>query len=317
MDSWALTQTFPSTGDGTDPALWLASIARTGHSAGTAITLPKTTFHGVQLPNRVAGAVDAVPAYNRYRVYKIGTETGGSIGITYSAQDCTKTSLPTASSNTRRCYPVIWSPPDAPIEDYEPYQDWFHSYVVTQVLESDDTAGSPVKRTDYSYLGGLAWAKEDDEFTKSKHRTYGDRRGYERVQVRTGDPAEGTQTLSETRYFRGIDGAEVADGEGNEVTDHEAFAGMTREESTYNGSGGALLSATSYTPWRSSATATRLPLGRQPPCGVRLPDRHAEGPEPGNGHRWWPATHGDRPAIRFLRHGQVRIRDRGHSQVGR
>ncbi|WP_327329247.1 MULTISPECIES: RHS repeat-associated core domain-containing protein [unclassified Streptomyces] len=257
VDSWALTQTFPSTGDGTDPPLWLASIARTGHSAGTAIPLPKTTFQGVQLPNRVAGAVDAVPAYNRYRVYKIGTETGGSIGITYSAQDCTKTSLPTASSNTKRCYPVIWSPPDAPIENYEPYQDWFHSYVVTQVLESDDTAGSPVKRTDYSYLGGLAWAKEDDEFTKSKHRTYGDRRGYERVQIRTGDPAEGTQTLSETRYFRGIDGAEVADGEGNEVTDHGAYAGMTREESTYNGSGGALLSATSFTPWRSSATATR------------------------------------------------------------
>ncbi|MFJ3595384.1 RHS repeat domain-containing protein [Streptomyces sp. NPDC090126] len=256
VDSWSLIQTFPSTGDGTDPPLWLASIARTGHSAGTAIPLPKTTFHGIQLPNRVAGAVDAVPAYNRYRVYKIGTETGGSIGVTYSAQDCTKTSLPSASSNTRRCYPVTWSPPDAPIEDYEPYQDWFHSYVVTQVLESDDTAGSPIKRTDYAYLGGLAWAKEEDEFTKAKHRTYGDRKGFERVQVRTGDPAEGTQTLSESRYFRGIDGAKVADGEGNEVTDRESFAGMTREEATYNGSGGALISATSYTPWRSSATAT-------------------------------------------------------------
>ncbi|WP_437033521.1 RHS repeat domain-containing protein [Streptomyces sp. enrichment culture] len=256
VDSWALIQNFPSTGDGTDPPLWLAAITRTGHSAGTAITLPKTTFHGVQLPNRVAGAVDAVPAYNRYRVYKIGTETGGSIGVTYSAQDCSKTSLPTASSNTRRCYPVMWSPPDAPIEGYEPYQDWFHSYVVTQVLESDDTAGSPIKRTDYTYLGGLAWAKTDDEFTKAKHRTYGERKGYERVQVRTGDPAEGTQTLSETRYFRGIEGARVADGEGNEVTDREAFAGMTREEANYNGSGGALIFATSYTPWRSSATAT-------------------------------------------------------------
>ncbi|OCC09801.1 tRNA(Glu)-specific nuclease WapA precursor [Streptomyces sp. PTY087I2] len=256
VDSWGLEHSFPSTGDGTDPPLWLSSITRTGHSAGTTITLPKTTFHGVQLPNRVAGAVDAVPAYNRYRVHKVATESGGSIGVTYSAQECSKTSLPSAASNTKRCYPVMWSPPDAPVEGYEPYQDWFHSYVVTQVLESDDTSGAPVKRTDYSYLGGLAWTKEDDEFTKAKHRTYGSRKGYERVQVRTGDPAEGTQTLNESRYFRGIDGAKVADGEGNEATDREAFGGMTREEATYNGSGGPLISATTYTPWRSAATAT-------------------------------------------------------------
>ncbi|MGW4305907.1 RHS repeat domain-containing protein [Streptomyces californicus] len=256
VDSWGLEHSFPSTGDGTDPPLWLASITRTGHSAGTPITLPKTTFHGVQLPNRVAGAVDAVPAYNRYRVHKVATESGGSIGVTYSAQECSKTSLPSAASNTKRCYPVVWSPPDAPAGGYEPYQDWFHSYVVTQILESDDTSGAPVKRTDYSYLGGLAWTKEDDEFTKAKHRTYGSRKGYERVQVRTGDPAEGTQTLSESRYFRGIDGAKVADGEGNEVTDREAFGGMTREEATYNGSGGPLISATAYSPWRSAATAT-------------------------------------------------------------
>ncbi|GHH55840.1 RHS repeat-associated core domain-containing protein [Streptomyces candidus] len=256
VDSWALTHQFPSPGDGTDPPLWLASLTRTGHSAATPITLPSVTFKAQQLPNRVAGAVDEIPNYNRYRIYGIETETGGTIGVTYSAADCTKTSLPTASSNTRRCYPVVWSPPDAPAANYEPYQDWFHSYVVTQVLESDNTAGAPVKRTDYTYLGGLAWTKGDDEFTQAKHRTWGDRKGYERVQVRTGDPAEGPQTLSETRYFRGIAGAKVADGEGHEAADHEAYAGMTRETATYNGSGGALVSATTHTPWRSAATAT-------------------------------------------------------------
>ncbi|WP_307847162.1 RHS repeat-associated core domain-containing protein [Streptomyces sp. F63] len=256
VDSWELKHDFPAAGDGTDPALWLKSITRTGHTADSAVTLPAVSFRGQQLPNRVEGAVDEIPPYNRYRVYGVDTETGGTVGVTYSARQCAADNLPTPSSNTKRCYPVIWSPPDAPAAGYEPYQDWFHSYVVTQILESDNTAGAPVKRTDYSYLGGLAWAKGDDEFTKAKHRTYGDRKGYERVQTRAGDPAQGTQTLSETRYFRGTTGAKVPDGEGNEATDHEAFAGMTRETATYNGVGGDLVSATSHIPWRSSATAT-------------------------------------------------------------
>ncbi|OEJ21642.1 hypothetical protein AS594_39690 [Streptomyces agglomeratus] len=255
-DTWALKHSFPSTGDGTDPPLWLAAIGRTGHTAGTSVTLPEVVLYGQQLPNRVEGAVDTIPAYNRYRVYAVKNETGSTLGVTYSTPDCTASSLPAPATNTKRCYPVIWSPPDAPAANFEPYQDWFHTYVATQILESDNTAGAPVKRTDYTYLGGLAWAKNDDEFTKAKHRTYGDTRGYGRVQTRTGDPAEGTQALSETRYFRGITGAQVADSEGNEVADHEAYAGLTRETATYNGSGGALISATSSTPWRSTATAS-------------------------------------------------------------
>jgi RHS repeat-associated protein len=254
-DSWTLKHQFPSTGDGTSPPLWLASITRAGHTAGD-LSMPPVTFRGQQLPNRVEGAVDPVPPYNRYRVYAVDTESGGTIGVTYSAPECTATTLPTPATNTKRCYPVIWSPPDAPAENYEPYQDWFHSYVVTQVLESDNTSGAPVKRTDYSYLGGLAWGKSDDEFTKPEYRTYGQRRGYGRVQTRGGDPAQGTQTLTENRYFRGIAGADVANGEGVTVADHEAFAGMLREEATYNGVGGALVSATSHTPWRSAATAS-------------------------------------------------------------
>ncbi|WP_431033703.1 RHS repeat domain-containing protein [Streptomyces sp. P6-2-1] len=129
--------------------------------------------------------------------------------------------------------------------------------MVTQVLESDNTGGAPVKETDYSYLDGLAWAKEEaDEFTKAKYLTYGDRKGYGRVQVRTGAPAEGKQTLTEYRYFRGIKDAKVTDHEGTSVTDHPAFAGMTREEATYSQDGGTLESTTSYTPWHSAATST-------------------------------------------------------------
>ncbi|WP_308342463.1 RHS repeat-associated core domain-containing protein [Streptomyces sp. MW-W600-10] len=255
-DSWQLEQTFPSTGDGTAPPLWLASITRTGHTSGTPVTLPPVEMSGQQLPNRVAGAVDTIPAYNRYRVYAVKNETGSTLGVTYSTAECKAGSLPNPASNTKRCYPVIWSPPDAPAAGYEPYQDWFHTYVVDQILESDNTGGAPVKRNDYTYLGGIAWAKGDDEFTEAKHRTYGQSKGYGHVQTRTGDPAEGKQTLTENRYFRGIAGAQVADGEGVKVDDHEAFAGMTRETATYNGSGGALVSATGSVPWRSSATAS-------------------------------------------------------------
>ncbi|MFF9347723.1 RHS repeat-associated core domain-containing protein [Streptomyces sp. NPDC014734] len=266
VDTWKLDQKFPPTGDGTDPALWLESITRTGHTGTGDTTLPAVTFKGQQLANRVEGATtggrpDPVPPLVRYRVYGIDTETGGTIGVTYSERDCKAGDVPKPASNTRRCYPVMWSPPDAPAAEYEPYLDWFHTYVATQVLESDNTGGAPVKETDYKYLDGMAWAKEEDEFTKAKHLTYGDRKGYGRVQVRTGAPAEGKQTLKEYRYFRGIDGAEVADHEGVKVTDHDAFAGMTREEATYNGDGGKLVTTTAYEPWHGAATATHKRTG--------------------------------------------------------
>ncbi|MET9060779.1 RHS repeat-associated core domain-containing protein [Streptomyces antibioticus] len=266
VDTWTLAHQFPSTGDGTDPALWLSSLTRTGHTGTGDVSLPAVTFRGQQLANRVDGATtggdpDPVPPLVRYRVYGIETETGSTIGVTYSAQDCKADDVPSPSLNTRRCYPVMWSPPDAPAADYEPYLDWFHTYVTTQILEADNTGGAPVKETDYAYLGGIAWGKDEDEFTKAKYLTHGDRKGYGRVQVRTGAPASDRQTLSEYRYFRGIDGAEVADHEGVKVSDHTAFAGMTREEAAYDGDGGQLKTTTSYTPWRSAATATMARSG--------------------------------------------------------
>ncbi|MFG3589488.1 RHS repeat domain-containing protein [Streptomyces sp. NPDC047990] len=266
VDTWKLTHDFPSTGDGSDPALWLSSVTRTGHTGTGDVTLPSVVFKGQQLANRVEGATtggdpDPVPPLVRYRVYGIDTETGGTVGVTYSAPDCKAGDVPTPASNSRRCYPVIWSPPDAPAAGYEPYLDWFHTYVTTQVLEADNTGGAPVKETDYAYPDGMAWGKDEDEFTKAKYLTYGDRKGYGRVQVRTGAPASGKQTLTEYRYFRGIDGTDVADHEGVKVTDHRAFAGMAREEAVYDGDSGNLQNTTSYTPWHSDATATMARSG--------------------------------------------------------
>ncbi|MFB8775602.1 RHS repeat-associated core domain-containing protein [Streptomyces broussonetiae] len=259
VDSWALRHQFPDPGDGTTPALWLAGITRTGHTADQAQALPEVTFLGQQLANRVDTTGDGVPPIVRYRVRQVNTETGSTIGVTYSAPDCAPGSLPAESTNTKRCYPVYWSSADSPAADYKPVKDWFHKYVVTRVLENDLVGGSPTEQTDYTYVGGAAWAKSEDEFTKAEHRTYSDFRGYGEVRTQVGNGTDGPRLDSRTRYFRGIEGAQVADFEGNEVADHPVFAGVERAEAEYDG--GTLLSEETTTPWRKGPTATRARAG--------------------------------------------------------
>ncbi|GHA65093.1 RHS repeat domain-containing protein [Streptomyces termitum] len=274
VDSWALDANFPATGDGGAAPLWLKSITRTGHTGTGAVTLPAVTFNGTPLPNRVEGATtggkpDPLPGMRRYRVTAVNTESGGTIGVGYTPEDCSATSVPApTAANTRRCYPIKWSPPDAPAADYEPYLDWFHAYAVNLIVETDNTAGGVPKRTEYTYPEGMAWGKApDDEFTKAENLTYSDRKGFGRVQVRSGASST-PRTLKEYRYFRGIPGAEVKDSEGVPATDHEAFAGMIRDEATYNGDGGRLETSSGFTPWVSAATATET-------RAEGLPARHA------------------------------------------
>ncbi|MEV7417545.1 RHS repeat-associated core domain-containing protein [Streptomyces sp. NPDC089919] len=251
VDSWALEQTFPPTGDGTARPLWLSTIQRTGRTNGS-ITLPKVTFLGQQLANRVDKTGDGLAPFIRYRVYQIDTDTGGSIGITYSAPGCTATTLPPAdATNTTTCYPVKWA-----FEGETAKLDWFNKYLVTEVDEGDNLAETPDVVTRYSFLDGAAWAKSDDEFTKADDRTYSEFRGYGRVQVRKGDGLD-RRSLAESRYFRGIDGAEVADSTGATVTDRPEFAGQVRESVEYDGDGGPWVKASSNVPWRSGVTATR------------------------------------------------------------
>ncbi|WP_256918679.1 DddA-like double-stranded DNA deaminase toxin [Streptomyces hilarionis] len=251
VDTWTLAQDFPPSGDGISTPMWLKSIQHTG-KVGTAEVLPAVTFTGVQKPNRVDKLGDGLAPFVRLRMSQVKTETGGTIGVDYYDPDCTATTLPPADgTNSTRCYPVKW-----PFEGETAKQDWFVIYPVKRVVEGDNLVESPDVVTEYAYLGGAKWAKSTDEFAKTKDRTYSVSRGYERVQTRKGAGLD-ARTLTESRYFRGIDGADVKDSAGTAVTDREQFAGMVRENATYNGDGGALVSATSYTPWRSAATATR------------------------------------------------------------
>ncbi|MGW7003747.1 RHS repeat-associated core domain-containing protein [Streptomyces sp. NPDC054933] len=252
VDTWALVQGFPASGDGISTPMWLQSITHSGQDGGTA-ALPPVTFAGQQMANRVDKTGDGLAPFIRLRLSQITTETGGTLGVYYSDPGCTANSLPpTDGTNTTTCFPFKWA-----FEGDTAKQDWFNTYTVTKVVEGDNIASTPDKVTTYSYLGGAAWAKSTDEFTKAEDRTYSVARGYGRVQTRTGTGSD-PQTLTETHYFRGLDGQDVKDSSGAAVTDREQFAGVVREKAVYNGDDtGKLVSATSYTPWRSSVTASR------------------------------------------------------------
>ncbi|GGW30570.1 RHS repeat-associated core domain-containing protein [Streptomyces xantholiticus] len=270
VNQWALDQSFPDPGDGSNAGLWLKSIQHTGKS-GTPITLPAVTFAGIQLHNRVDRTGDDVPPFIKWRVRTVTSETGSVLTANYSDPECVAgTNIPAAlDKNTKRCYPVKWIPPSNPTPgtDPQPRTDWFHKYVVTQVTESDPTGGSPLKQTDYTYHGGGAWAYDDQSpITQAKYRTWGIWRGYQKVTTTTGEAA-GVRSKSTSLFYRGMHGDKqldgttrsetVTDSTGTSVDDEEQYAGQVREAITYNGTAGGEISGTITTPWsQNTATAT-------------------------------------------------------------
>ncbi|MCY0944083.1 polymorphic toxin-type HINT domain-containing protein [Streptomyces antarcticus] len=278
VDLWALQQTFPPTGDGTDYPLWLAEIKHFGKN-GAALDLPAVKFRGKQLPNRVDGLGDGKPAYLRYRIEAIDTESGSTIQANYKDTQCRAADprvMPASpESNTLRCYPVVSELPDPTDPAHERkiyFTDWFHKHVVDWVQEDDRNGNSPSRRTEYEFVGNPAWAFDDEtEMMRPKTRTWSQWRGYERVKTFIGQ-APDKRSMTETLFFRGLDGdratpaggtrsVKVKDSEGNEIADHRLYAGQTREVLAYNGEGGALEAATTYTPWLHGPTATRLRKG--------------------------------------------------------
>ena len=262
IDTYTLHESEPKTGDGTSPTLWLDSIAHTGNdtTAGGStsdIPLPKVSFTGQDLPNRVD--ISNFPALYRWRVNAITTEMGEVIGVTYDTPDaCTASYVASAtpSSNTRSCYPVYWTP-----KDYAaPVLDWFQKWAVTQVLESDSTGGAQAKQTDYVYSGGAAWHYDDNEVVKAKYRTYGQFRGFASVETLTGDVANDPQTKTVTTYYRGMGGT-LTDSQGGTHTDSNQLAGNVLETTAYKGDGGPVDNSTITSYWVSPAVATRTRTG--------------------------------------------------------
>ncbi|MGX7670400.1 RHS repeat-associated core domain-containing protein [Plantactinospora sp. DSM 117369] len=267
VDSYALAHTMPATGDGTSPTLWLSSITRTGHdlSAGgtAAITLPSVSFSGIKLPNRVDTA-GGLPSFYRQRISAITTETGSVIAPSYELPvPCTAPVTQSPPSNTKSCYPSYWTP-----DGYvDLHRDWFNKYAVTRVTSTDPTGGAPALTTSYKYLDGAAWRYDENEVVKAKYRTYGQFRGYGKVQTFTGDGVNDRRTMSQATYYRGMSKnnsttvANLTDSAGGVHEDVDEFAGRVLETTEYLGENGRIDSSTITSYWASGATAIRTRSG--------------------------------------------------------
>ncbi|WP_460744696.1 RHS repeat-associated core domain-containing protein [Mariniluteicoccus endophyticus] len=255
VDRWTLKHSFPATNDGSSPALWLDSITHAG--PGGANPEPPVEFSGTAMESRVDGVEDTLGnvagPFLKYRITGIKNGMGGETVVTYSPKDCSPASLPAPETNGRRCFPVAWAPPG-----HQPRTHWFHTYVTTQVTETDRSGVSPKSSTKhYQYQGQPAWAWNDHPTIKDEYRNWDRFVGYGKVTTITGDPNSPTALKSETVYHRGLDGdratrgggtktATVATSDGATAVDHLALRGNPRETLTYNGPNGPVIGAESF-----------------------------------------------------------------------
>jgi len=254
VDRWTLEHAYPANDDKTTASLWLHGITHTGLAASPAVALPQVVFDGVQLANRVNSDSDGLLPFDKWRMRRISNESGGWINIAYANTDCVPTAWPNPQSNTLRCFPVYWTP-----EGDQLRQDWMAKYVVGQVAAEDRVGGQATEVTNYTYLGGTAWHLDDNPLVPLDRRTWSQFRGYQDVVVKHGDPSEVTPSQTQYTYFRGMD-RKVRDSQGAEKDDPDQLAGFLREQQTFNGAGGPVLTSAINDPWQRGPTATQGPL---------------------------------------------------------
>ncbi|WP_203692971.1 polymorphic toxin-type HINT domain-containing protein [Catellatospora coxensis] len=255
--SWALEHAF-KVNDDASRTLWLKKITKSGHRDGVTLTMPATELDGIQLPNRIDLDDDDFGPLIRYRLATVKTDTGAQITIKYKAPDCAKDNLPDPETSTRRCYPIIWNPLGGGEDDE--VTDWFHKYVVDNVVVDDLLGGS--NNLDmvsaYEYVGDAAWRKgEPDGITKNEDLSWNNWRGYAKVIVRTGD-GQSMPGRADHYFLRGLSGGEKADGSkptvtvtdsaGTSYTDHDEWSGHELETVLYNGAD--IVTKTINQPWR-------------------------------------------------------------------
>ncbi|MFI7511202.1 FG-GAP-like repeat-containing protein [Micromonospora aurantiaca] len=264
VDQWDLTHQFPATGNGTSPALWMASITRTGKANGGSIALPAVTFNGVRFDQRADYDPNGTMAKPRkWRIAQIDTETGGRIDVAYEATDpgCQfGTAFPDPDNNTKRCFPQYYYPQQAP-EGWS----WWHKYIVKSVTEKDLVGGSPDVVTSYSYSTAgsstpVLWGHDNGAATWASFlpkRSWADWRGYSTVTVTTG-PSAGPQTQTKYLYYRGLwlDSTDTGENRASSITnslsqvsnDDWSRRGFLHEKIEYASPNGQALTKTIFTP---------------------------------------------------------------------
>ncbi|WP_307625068.1 polymorphic toxin-type HINT domain-containing protein [Streptomyces turgidiscabies] len=260
VDAWTFTHLFTDNGDDSK-TLWLSKIEHEGR-VGTAVKLPTVDLFGETLANRVDAVGDNIAPFNRYRLSMVLSETGAQLDVNYAPANCAKATLPKPGESTKRCYPVVWAPPGS----VDPITDWFHKYVVSEIIETDRTGGSDSMVTRYSYQGDAAWRKaKPDGITDAKFLTWGGWQGYGKVKVTSGTADKQTTRVDYT-FLQGMDGDKdsagktrsvtVKDSTGASYTDEEEFTGHELEVATYDGD--KMIAKTISTPWKHyTATQTR------------------------------------------------------------
>lgn len=261
VDAWTFTHTFTDNGDDTK-TLWLNKIDHEGKAGGGSVKLPTLELAGVHMKNRVAGDADNIDAIHRFRLATVLSETGAQLDVTYAPTECTAAALPKPGESTKRCYPVVWSPPGS----IDPKTDWFHKYVVKEVIETDRTGGADDLVTRYDYQGNAGWRHaEPDGMTDAKFLTWGQWQGYGKVSVTSGN-GQTMPTRIDYTYLQGLNGdklpgggtrtEEVTDSTGTKYTGHKEFTGFEVEAKTYDGA--EIVSKAISEPWKhDTATQTR------------------------------------------------------------
>ncbi|WP_420031353.1 RHS repeat-associated core domain-containing protein [Streptomyces sp. cg28] len=251
VDAWSLKQLYldpGDTGDSTDQSLWLDEIKHTGKH-GADLALDPVKFNHMFLPNRVDGPSDDILSLEKPRLQTITSEAGAETAVTYAPADCVYgQTMPKVDENTKNCYPVYWSPNG----EKTPILDWFQKYPVTSVTTTDKRGASEPVQHIYQYAGGGAWHYNDDPLTPEKERTWSIWRGYSKVTHLTGT-SNSKQLKTVTVYMRGMNGDRVLGSDGRTpdpdkrktaavagvlagaATDHDQYAGFTRETVTYDG----------------------------------------------------------------------------------
>ncbi|GGJ79792.1 hypothetical protein GCM10010123_06980 [Pilimelia anulata] len=260
VESWRLEQGFLDNADGS-LSLWPYKIQHVGQfGADKPLAMPPVTLVPSLLDNRIDLPDDGVAGMARARLATVLTDTGAQIDVNYAKPDCAPGNLPTPGTSTKRCFPVIWDPKGTGTES----PDWFHKYVVEEVVERDrtrvapDVKLSPPMVTRYEYHGAAAWRhSHKDGITEPKFQTWSEWRGYEEVSVRTGGVND-LRTHTRYTFLRGMHDdmkpgggtrpAEVENSEGGKQVDHDELAGFEFETRVF--AGDRMVSKTLAIPFR-------------------------------------------------------------------